>query len=250
MKYLIKKSLVLVVLFTTLLANANEISSLRNLNDDKTTMLTLGNVKQGNQLLIKDSYGVILYKENIDKSGNYVKGFDLTSLPNGKYFFELDKELEINIIPFTVKSGNVSFNKEKESIIYKPYAFVTNNMLYVNKLSLKSDPLTVKIFYQNDSDFGSYKLIHTEKIDNAMNIHKAFQLSKYELGNYKVIFNSEGRSFIEYFKNDSSSKKSIEPKLSVSKGMTGFNKAGAEIEDEILNFKGRYFTDYNNNIKK
>ena len=41
MKYLIKKSLVFVVLFTTLLVNANEISSLRNLNDEKTTVLTV-----------------------------------------------------------------------------------------------------------------------------------------------------------------------------------------------------------------
>ena len=87
MKNLIKKSIVLVVLFTTLLGNANEISSLRNLNDEKTTMLTLQNVKQGNQLFIKDVFGLVLYKEAIQNSGEFVKGFDLTSLPDGDYYF-------------------------------------------------------------------------------------------------------------------------------------------------------------------
>ena len=53
MKNLIKKSIVLVVLFTALLGNANEISSLRSLNDEKTTMLTLLNVDKGDQLVLK-----------------------------------------------------------------------------------------------------------------------------------------------------------------------------------------------------
>ncbi|MBT8394972.1 MAG: hypothetical protein KJN66_09000 [Bacteroidia bacterium] len=198
MKNLIKNSIVILVLFTTLIGNANEISSLRNLNDEKTTVLTLLNVKQGNQLFIKDVFGLVLYKEAIENSGEFVKGFDLTSLPNGKYYFELDKDLEIKVIPFKVSLNKVEFNKEKETTILKPYVTQKGNRVLVSKLSLSKQPLKVKIYYSNNS--GSWDLIHSETIENTMNIQKAYKLYKKEKGNYKVILKTEGRSFIEYLK--------------------------------------------------
>jgi len=75
--------------------------------DLNKTTFTLKNVKQGNQLIIKDLYGLILYKEQIKDSGNYSKGFDLTSLPDGSYVFELEKDLEIKSFPFTVTAKKV-----------------------------------------------------------------------------------------------------------------------------------------------
>jgi len=119
MKNLIKKSIVLVVLFTTLLVNANEISSLRNLNDEKTTMLTLLNVKKGNKLIMKDAFGKVLYRQTISISGEFVKGFDLTSLPNGKYYFLLKGDLQKKIIPFRINKNKLEYNQEMESIIKK-----------------------------------------------------------------------------------------------------------------------------------
>jgi hypothetical protein len=196
MKNLIKRSIVMAVLFTTMLSSANEISSLRNLNDEKTTMLTLLNVKEGNQLFIKDVFGLILYKESIKESGEFVKGFDLTSLPDGKYFFELDKDLEIAIIPFEVKMNTVEFNKELETTIYKPYITKKENRVLVSKLSLDKQPLEVKIYY--DYNLGSYDLIHSETIEKSMNIQRAYKLSKNEKGNYKVVLKTEGHTFIEY----------------------------------------------------
>ncbi len=117
MKNLIKKSIVLVVLFTTLLVNANEISSLRNLKDEKTTMLTLLNVKKGNQLIMKDAFGKVLYRQSISNSGEFVKGFDLTSLPNGKYYFLLKGDLQKKIIPFRIIKNKLEYNQEMESTI-------------------------------------------------------------------------------------------------------------------------------------
>ncbi len=119
MKNLIKNSLVLVVLFTTLLVKANEISSLRNLKDEKTTMLTLLNVKKGNQLIMKDAFGKVLYRQSISNSGEFVKGFDLTSLPNGKYYFLLKGDLQKKIIPFRINKNKLVYNQEMESTIKK-----------------------------------------------------------------------------------------------------------------------------------
>lgn len=196
MKYLIKKSVVFVVLFTTLLVNANETSSLRNLNDEKTTVLTLSNVKQGNQLLIKDVFGLTLYKESITKTGEFVKGFDLTSLPNGEYFFELNSDMEIKVIPFTVFNTTVAFNKEMETTISKPYVSLKDNYIYVSKLSLDKQPTEIKLYFDYDSD--SYELIHSESLEDEMNIQRAYRISKSEIGKYKLVIKTEGRKFVEF----------------------------------------------------
>ena len=193
MKNLIKNCLVVVVLFTTLLGNAN--SSFNISNDDRRTTLTLKDVKPGDELLIKDIYGVILYKEKIKNSGNYVKGFDLTELPNGDYFFELEKELKIKVIPFNVMSNKVSFKKEMEFTIYKASVRKKENKVYISKLSLKKQPVKIEVYYENSNhvDFG---VIYSETIKDTQIVQRILELNKNEKGNYKIVTKTEGRTFI------------------------------------------------------
>ena len=133
MKSLIKNSLVLVVLFATLLSNANETFVLRNLNDNKTTMLTLLDVEQGNQLLIKDADGFVLYKEKIQNSGTFTKGFNLTTLPDGKYYFELKNDLEIEKISFVINMRLVEVKKENVSTSEKTKDLLNSKQSITNK---------------------------------------------------------------------------------------------------------------------
>ncbi|ULC59833.1 hypothetical protein MBM09_02365 [Flaviramulus sp. BrNp1-15] len=186
-----KKGILMVTMFATLLSFANEISFFTVKNDAKRTLISL-NVKEGNLLSIIDDNGVILYKELIQKTGVYTKGFDLTSLPNGEYIFELDKDLEINTIPFTVLSGNVVFNKEEEKLIYKPYIRIKDNLVYVTKLALNKEPLKVDIYFINSSNT---ELMHSEEIENTKNIQKIYKLTGSEKGNYRIVLQSEGRTF-------------------------------------------------------
>ena len=241
MKNLIKKSLVLVVLFTTLLGNANEIS-LRNLNDSNTTMLTLVNVKKGNQLLIKDAYGVVLYKESIEESGNYTKGFDLTSLPDGDYFFELNKELEIEVSPFIVNSNKVEFSKEKT--IFKPYVRNKENFVFVSHLSLHSKPLKIDLYYYVG---GHYQLIHSEVVKNKQRIEKVYGLDKNEIGKYKIKMTSEGRTFVEFFETSFVSTKSKKQKKNKVKSLVDSSELKKGNEERVINFKDKYYSQIKNN---
>ena len=193
MKNLIKNSLVMVVLFTTLLGNAN--SSLKNSKDDTKTTLTLKDVKRGNKLSIKDAFGIVLYNEMIENSGNYIKGFDLTKLPDGAYFFELDKGLEIKTIPFKVEATIVKFEKDMETVIYKPFIRSEENLVYVSKLSLNKQPLKIEVYFNNIDSYG-FELIHSETLENSQNIRRVYNLN--EKGNYKIVTKTEGRTFIDY----------------------------------------------------
>ena len=129
------------LLFAVVLSNANETPSLRNLKDGKTTMLTLLNVKQGDKLIIKDLSGKVFYEESIQSSGKLKKGFNLSLLADGDYYFELDKYREVKKIPFKVIKNSVQYNKEKESTISKAISRSKGNHLLVPNLSEIKKPM-------------------------------------------------------------------------------------------------------------
>ncbi len=188
-----KKVILMVAMMATVMSYANEISLIKLGKGLKGTALTIANVKEGNQLSIKDNYGITLYKETIEQAGIYSKGFDLTDLPDGEYFFELEKDMEINTIPFSVEANVVTFKKEEETTIFKPFVRKEGDLIYVTKLSPKSKPLKVSIY---TSETGSTSdLLYTETIQDVQNIERVYKL---ERGSYELVFNFEGK---EYTKN-------------------------------------------------
>ncbi|WP_298237115.1 hypothetical protein [uncultured Algibacter sp.] len=195
-----KKGILMVALLATVMGFAKE-ASFTIKNESDRTSLALLNVKKGNLLSIKDANGLILYKESIKTSGTYTKGFDLTSLPDGSYFFELDKDVEIRTIPFNVKSNTVVFDKEKAIVSFKPIIKIDGDMVYISKLALDYEPLKIKLYVENDSYLSNnYKLIYSEEIKDIQTIERVYKLDKTVPGNYKIIIFSEGREFAEHFK--------------------------------------------------
>jgi len=188
-----KKGILMVTMFATLLSFANDASFYSIKNEAKRTSLTLTDVKQGNLLSIKDENGIVLYKELIQKTGTYTKGFDLTTLPDGGYLFELEKDLEINTIPFSVEVNTVVFKKEDEKTIFKPFTRVIGNVAYVTKLALNGEPLKVEIYF-NDAAAQS-ELIYSETIENTVNINRVYKLTGLRKGNYKIVYSTNGRIF-------------------------------------------------------
>ncbi|MDN3664782.1 hypothetical protein ACFFU1_00975 [Algibacter miyuki] len=190
-----KKIVLTATLCAGLLANAGTNNNIFDKRDVVKTALTINNVKEGNVLSIKDNYGTTLYKEFIEASGTYNKGFDLTALPNGDYVFEINKDVEIKIIPFTVISNEVVFNKAAEVTVFKPTVRMENNFLFISQLSLNASPLEIEIYADVN---GSYELLHSDKTENAQIIEKTFKLEK---GNYKIKINSENQEYTKFINN-------------------------------------------------
>ena len=196
MKKEFKLSILMVIMFTVMLSNVNANNFILLNKEFKKTTLTLNNVKKGQRLLIKDNQGLVLYKEFIQVEGTYFKGFDLTALPNGSYFFELDKDVEIKIIPFTVNSNEVTFNKEKETSIFKPFVRVKDNKLLISQLSLELKPLSIKVYQENNSS--SDYLLYSETVENTKKIERIYSLPVKTRESYRIVFKTEGREFVEY----------------------------------------------------
>ena len=195
-----KKVFLMVALLATVMGYANEPSYFIMNNKAGGTVLTLKSVKEGNYLTIKGDNGITLYKESIQKSGLYQKGFDLTSLPDGDYFFELDKDLEIRTIPFTITNTVVSFKRDEEHITFKPYVRVEGSKLYVSKLALNLESLEVNIYYNGknaDSDFTT--LISSEDLKGSQTLERVYKLDKKQKGHYKVVLSGEGHTYTKNF---------------------------------------------------
>jgi hypothetical protein len=193
MKKVIRNGVLMLSMLTTLASYANKVSYTSTTTGNKKTVLVLENVKKGHQLKIIDANGIILFKEQINKSGNYVKNFDLTVLPDGNYFFELDKDCEIRVTPFKVVNNTVTFNKTNEQTVFKPIVHKRRNTVYVSRFSFTKNPLSFKIYYENNPEY-----IIQEKFNNDKTIEKIYDFSKARKGNYKIVFRTEGRVFVEY----------------------------------------------------
>ncbi|MFB9051895.1 hypothetical protein ACFFVB_02275 [Formosa undariae] len=170
--------------------------------DDKTKIeitLSLNNVKAGQKLSIKDKDGVILFNTVLVKSGDFNNKFDITELPNGTYHFEHEKEIYTTHIPFTVKSGEATFDTKNEIKMYKPFVSLKDNHIYFSKLELDKENVQFNIYYLG-ANTDEYALLHSENISDTMKIERAYRLSENKKGDYKIIINANGQSYVEHFK--------------------------------------------------
>lgn len=195
MKNLARKSLVAVGLMMSLstLANDNELAIKEK--ETNVTSIRFENVIQGSSLTIKDENGLVLYNESIEQSGDYTKGFDLSSLPNGDYFFELNSELKLVVIPFNVDASEVVLEKGSEESIYKPAVITKEDMVYVSRTAIDETPLSCKIYYADN-----YDLVHTAKFEEMEEVNKTYDFSTAKKGNYVFVFESKGRKFTKNVK--------------------------------------------------
>ena len=191
----IKKGILMVAMMTATLSFANEGAPFFKVeNDVKKTALTIANVKKGSLLSIKDINGVALYKETIKKDGTYAKGFDFNALPEGSYVFELDSDVEIRTIPFTIESNNIKFHKDIAKTSFKPVTKVNGDLVFLSKLSLNGEPLKIDIYHDAE-------LLLTETVKGTKNIEKVYKLTGLNKGDYKIVMSTEGRTYTKFINN-------------------------------------------------
>lgn len=189
-----KKGMLMVALFATITVFAKDANTIIK-TDAKKTSIVLEHVKEGDLVFIKDQSGLVLYKEAIQANGVYKKGFDLTALPEGNYVFELEKDLEISTMPFSVVSNTVIFNKADEVTYFKPHIRQAGDLVLLTELSPKMDPTSIDVYAIYDDET---VLRHSEKVENAQIIEKAFKLEK---GKYKIVISSNNKEYTTYINN-------------------------------------------------
>ena len=191
MKTTIKKYLVVIVMMLVTSINYANKNTAVKIVDGKKVRIEFESVKKGHTLSVKDKNGTVIYSQEIENSGTYSKVLDLSKLEKGNYTTELEKDFEIVIKPFTVLDGQVSFDEEKT--IFKPVIRTEDNLVLISKLAFDKQPLKIAIYYNDE-------VIFSETVTDEKNLLKrVYKLSKEEKGDYKVVINSNNRSYIKDF---------------------------------------------------
>ena len=192
MRTTIKKSLLVALMFGTLISYANENTTPTNTVEVKRVKVEYKAVKKGHALTIKTENGLIIYNQIIEKSGTYSKVFDLTNLEDGVYTTELNKDFEIHIKKIEVKNGFVTFLKKENKIIFKPVIRTEGDLLLISKINFNEEPLKIILYYNND-------VIFSEIVKEKELLNRVYKLSKNEEGTYKVVINTNNRTYIKDF---------------------------------------------------
>jgi len=196
MKSLIKKSLVIAMLFTAMVtAASNEDSGVKlTLVDSKLIDLKLQNSDGDILISVKDIEGHVLYSENYEGI-NFSKKYDLAALRNGDYFFEIEGRTKIKLMPFKVSSKKVSFNNEIETVYYKPTVRQDKNLVYVSKVTFNEEvSLAISLYDEK------LNKLYSEELSGALSLGKVLDISKLAKGNYKLVLKSGNKVFTEEIK--------------------------------------------------
>ncbi|MGJ8759986.1 MAG: hypothetical protein ACSHXA_05545 [Polaribacter sp.] len=192
MKTIIKTVLVVTLMFGTLISYANDNTKSTNSVAVKKVKVEFKDVKKGNALTIKNEYGITIYKQVLQSSGNFTKNFDLTNLEDGLYTTELEKDFEIIIKKLEIKDGFVTFYKKEKEVIFKPVIRTEGNLILISKIEFDNQPLNVTLYYNND-------IIFSDKVEGEKILNRVYKLSETEEGAYKVVINSDDRTYIKDF---------------------------------------------------
>lgn len=195
MKNLVKKGLLIAILSFAMVAKASD-----NDNGIKVTVintklidLKLQNFDGDLVISVKDITGQVLYSENY-KGSKFSKKYDIKTLPTGDYFFEIEGQTKIKLMPFTVSSNEVKFNNEIEAVYFKPIVRRKNDLVYISKIALKNETLNVVLFDDNEN------VLYNEKISGSTTIGKTLNVKELETGSYKLVLSSDNRVFTEQIK--------------------------------------------------
>ncbi len=186
------KALIYLVMLTVVtIANA-ETKALKKAFLAKAVIIDFENVKEGHLLSVIDNDGNVIYSETLSVNGNFEKMYNFDALMNGKYTLELEKDFEIQVRPFQIKDNAILFDNSEEYTYFKPYISTDKNLLKISQLNLNSQPITIKIFYEDE-------LIYIENIKNQNMIKRAFRLSSKLYGDYRAEISNEKQTFVQNF---------------------------------------------------
>jgi len=192
MKTLIKHSLIVAVLFTSVTSYASGVEPLVKVEgkDNKTFTLFMNDLtSQQVKVFIKDENGIVLHKEGLNTSAGYFKKFDLSALPNGAYTLEVEDESIVKVMPFNVSSSTVDFSEENDTEIFKPYLRLRGDMVDVMFKAVENRPTVVTVYDVNGN------LLENNKIAAGQNVEKMFDFSNVEAGLYSINFHNGSRTF-------------------------------------------------------
>jgi hypothetical protein len=129
---------------------------------------------------------LVYFKQTTDASTEYQKIFDFAKLEKGSYLLNLKVNDTKVTRDFEITGKNIRVGESK--IIFDPYFSFKNDVLKFSYLNV--DQELYQLYIYNDEG-----LVFQKRLGKNFAIQNAFDLSKLESGNYKVVLSSNNNDY-------------------------------------------------------
>jgi len=187
MKNLVKNLIAMVLVVVSVAStSAKEAPVKIRVAGEKSIELFLGEISGKVWISFKDDNGDVIYSKRIKNLTSYRAKYDLATLPDGEYKFELYSADQTLNLPVTIAEGAVTL---KEKVAAAPVVSKRGNTVSVD-LSGNTE-VAWDVIIRNEIG----ELVFTETVENEQNSKRKYDLSNLDKGAYTVQFNAAGNSF-------------------------------------------------------
>jgi hypothetical protein len=192
MKDLLKRGLAVLSMLITLTLSASNLDPVIEVlkEHEMSIKFTLDGLKENSEVLVKDQYGVILYRESVGKR-NYSKKFNFEELNSGNYTMEIHDQASIEKFPFIVNYNKVIFSQGKEVKVFKPIVSMRGSIVTISKLALNKEILSIVLLDDNSN------VLYKGLLTGNRSLIRRLDISSFPKGEYRVAMKSGGSEFIE-----------------------------------------------------
>jgi hypothetical protein len=185
------KKILSVVLLVLIGNYAFAVNPIVQLTGAKKLAIKFDNVTENIQLKIKDANGYALFSENIKKSTvNYLKTFDISTLPDGSYKIELEGDLTVVSYPFSIMDDKITSVLVEKNETFKPIVFERGQKVYVSKFNPEKADIDVAILDNNDH------IIYNETLNGKEHLGRIYDFSKTQ-GEFKISITCNEKTYTQ-----------------------------------------------------
>jgi hypothetical protein len=147
----------------------------------ESVSLNLGNVGSNaiSVKIVNEAQEAIL-TEKVKNKPNFLKKYDVTTMPSGHYTMIITKENSRVTQPFIVQKGVLSLSETDKKVKYFPAFYFKNDNMDVNVFLGYYGTITVNVLDEEGNK------VFSQKHDNVEVLHRRYNMSQLACGTYKV----------------------------------------------------------------
>jgi hypothetical protein len=182
--------LISMLLVTVTLSAGIEVSTI---NGTKKISISLNDLNSITKIELVDLQGIILTATKV-KTPNYNSIFDLSTLPEGKYFLSIYLNNKEWVQPIVINKISLILDKKAIKEYFSPVFNVNGSKLDLVMLNQFLSPVEIQILNQNGQP------VFNEKLGSVLKVEKRFDLSTLEPGNYTMVVSAHNRNYYQPIK--------------------------------------------------
>lgn len=192
MKNIIKTTILSTALFASasLFAGDAKVVALNK----KAVNVTVNNISETLSIRLFDNYGKNIYANHFKNDLNYASTYDLSSLPSGVYYLEVEDGSTYQKFEVTVSPIKVEVTKLAEEKVFEPSVRIKENLLFVNMFSLNRERSALVNVADKENT-----IVLSERLIGTNNFGKIYDLSSLPKGEYELTVTSGGKEVVKSF---------------------------------------------------